>query len=144
VVAVSFAGPHVITVRITPVGGGAPVEAALQVTATVCRLATIVPRRSAAGGLVVALDSGGPTLRSATLLGAFRVPRGARIGTVTARGRTWTLRSLRITGLPPRTTALRVRLAPGVARGRLCALAAQLDGGAGPPVRVAPRCSGAQ
>jgi hypothetical protein len=138
------AGPHVITVRITPAGGGAPVEAALQVTATDCRLATIVPRRDRTGGLVVAIDSGGPPLRSATLLGAFLVPHGRRIGTVTAHGRTWTLRSLRITGLPPRTTAVRVHLTPGVARGRLCALAAQLDGGAGPPVRVVPRCSGAQ
>lgn len=134
------AGSHVITVRITPVGGGSPVEAALQVTATDCRLATIVPRRDRAGSVRVAIDSGGPPLRAVTLLGAFRAPRVRPIGTVTAHGRTWTLRSLRITGLPPNTTALRVRLAPGVARGRLCSLMAQLDGGVGPPVRVAPRC----
>jgi hypothetical protein len=69
---------------------------------------------------------------------------------VTAGGRTWSLpasaldrrrRTLRIAGLPAATTALRVRLARGVApSARACAMTATFEGGAGAPVRVAPRC----
>jgi hypothetical protein len=136
------AGAHVITVRITPAGGDT-VEAALQVTATDCRLATLTPRRDRAGGIVMHIDSGGPALRAVDLVAGVRMPRSGRFGTVTAAGRTRPVRARRITGLPSGTTALRVRLDPGVAR-RLCGLAVTLEGRSGPPVRVVPRCSGSR
>ena len=63
-------------------------------------------------------------------------PRALRAGALSRGGR-----ALRITGLPPGTTAVRVRLAAGVvAPGHRCALSAWLTGGAGPAVRVVPRC----
>ena len=63
-------------------------------------------------------------------------PRALRAGALSRGGR-----ALRITGLPPGTTAVRVRLAAGVvAPGHRCALSAWLTGGAGPPVRVVQRC----
>jgi hypothetical protein len=144
-------GRHVVGVRIAPAGGGPPVEAELQVTATDCQLASLAARPGANGALTIAVESGGPALRAVELVpsrGRFAV-RGGALGTVTAGGRTWPLRAsaldrsrgtLRVAGLPAATTALRVRLAPGVARGRLCGLAATLEGGSGPPVRVVPRC----
>ena len=51
-------------------------------------------------------------------------------------------RSLRITGLPHGTTAVRVHLAPGVlARGHRCSLSAWLRAASGaPPVHVIQRC----
>lgn len=148
------AGMHVVGVRIAPVGGGAPVEAELQVTATDCQLASLVQRPGAAGGLEVALASGGPGLRSIELRpgsGRFGNPRGRRLGTVgLSGGRNRALRasalsrsgrSLRISGLPHGTSAVRVRLAAGVvAPGHRCALSAWLTGGSGPPVRVVQRC----
>jgi hypothetical protein len=147
------AGPHVVTVRIAPAGGGAPVEAALQVTATDCRLATIASRRAGSGALIVDVDSGGPALRAVELVPArgarFAVPRGGRLGTASAAGRSWRVRAgaldrrartLRIAALPAGTTALRVRLAAGVAPGGRCAMSATIEGGAGAPVLVAPRC----
>jgi hypothetical protein len=148
------AGRHVVGVRIAPVGGGAPVEAELQVTATDCQLASLVQRPGARGGLEVALASGGPGLHSIELRpgsGRFGTPRGGRLGTVgLSGGRKRALRasalsrsgrSLRISGLPHGTSAVRVRLAAGVvAPGHRCALSAWLTGGSGPPVRVLQRC----
>ena len=148
------AGQHVIGVRIAPVGGGAPVEAELQVTATDCQLASLVQRPRAEGGLEVALASGGPGLHSIELRpgsGRFGRPRGGRVGTVgLPGGRNRALRasalsrsrrSLRISGLPHGTSAVRVRLAAGVvAPGHRCALSAWLTGGSGAPVRVLQRC----
>jgi hypothetical protein len=149
------AGRHVVAVRIQPVGGGPAVEAELQVTATDCRLASLSQRPDATGGLEVAIASGGPGLRSIELRpgsGRFGTPRGGRLGTVgLSGGRDRALRasalsgggrSLRITGLPHGTTAVRVRLASGVvAGGHACSLSAWLraDSGA-PPVRVVQRC----
>jgi len=53
-------GAHVIGVRITPAGGGAPVEAELQVTATDCQLATIGPSLAPPGAMTFDVSSGGP------------------------------------------------------------------------------------
>ena len=148
-------GRHVVGVRIAPAGGGPPVEAELQVTATDCQLALLSAAPGARGGLALAVASGGPALRAVDLTpgsGRFGAPRGGRLGTVAALpgGRERPLRAdalsrggraLRITGLPPGTTAVRVRLAAGVvAPGHRCALSALLTGGAGPPVRVVQRC----
>jgi hypothetical protein len=150
-------GPHVITVRIAAAGGGTPVEAALPVTATDCRLAFVVASVDRAGRLTLVADSGGPALRALELTparGRFAVPRGGRLGTVTALpgGLPRALvaadlisggRRLRVDGLAPATTAARVRLAPGVApRRRRCAVTVRLEGGAGAPARLAagPRC----
>jgi hypothetical protein len=149
------AGRHVVGVRIAPVGGGAPVEAELQVIATDCRLGSLTRLPDPRGGLAVDVASGGPALRAIELTpgsGRFGAPRGGRLGTATALpgGRKRPLRAaalsrggrtLRITGLPPGTTGVRVRLAAGVvAAGHRCALSAWLDGGAGPRVRVVQRC----
>jgi hypothetical protein len=145
-------GRHVIVVRITPAGGGAPVEAELQVTATDCQLATISPNLAAPGARTLDVASGGPPLRAIELVparGRFAVPRSGRLGTATIGGRTRLLRSsaldrghrtLRIAGLPAGTASVRVRFARGVAPGSACAMRATLEGGAGPPVRVVPRC----
>ncbi|MGZ6709828.1 MAG: hypothetical protein ACXVFN_23175 [Solirubrobacteraceae bacterium] len=149
------AGRHVVGVRLQPAGGGPAVEAELQVTATDCQLATLSQRPDVHGsGLEVAVASGGPALRAIELRpgsGRFGRPSG-RLGTVgLSGGRTRALRasalsrggrSLRITGLPRGTTAVRVRLAPGVlARGHRCALSAGLRAASGaPPVRVVQRC----
>jgi hypothetical protein len=122
-------GPHVITVRIRAARGGPRVEAQLQVTATDCRLAFVVPGVDRAGRLTIVAASGGPPLCALELVpagGRFAVPRGGRLGTVTilpgggrrAVGAADLLaggRRLRIAGLPPGTTVARVRLAPGVA-----------------------------
>ena len=141
--------------RIAPVGGGAPVEAELQVTATDCQLASLSALPGARGSLALTVASGGPALRAIELRpgsGRFGAPAGGRLGTVAALpgGRERPLRAgalsrsgraLRITGLPPGTTVVRVRLAAGVvAPGHRCALSAWLTGGAGPPVRVVRRC----
>jgi hypothetical protein len=149
------AGQHVVGVRIEAVGGGAPVEAELQVTAADCQLASLAPLPDARGGLTVDVASGGPALRTIELRpgsGRFGAPRGGRLGTVAVLpgGRERPLRadalsrggrSLRIAGLPPGTTAVRVRLAAGVvAPGHRCALSARLTGGSGAPVRVVQRC----
>jgi hypothetical protein len=145
---------HVIGVRIAPVGAGAPVEAEFQVTATNCQLASLSQGPGARGGLDVAVASGGPGLRSIELRpgsGRFGTPRGGRVGTVILAGghnralRASALsrsrRSLRITGLPHATSAVRVRLAAGVvAAGHRCALSAWLTGSSGAPVRVSQRC----
>ncbi len=103
----------------------------------------------------MAVASGGPALRAIELRpgsGRFGAPRGGRLGTVgLAGGRTRALRasalsrggrSLRISGLPHGTTALRVRLAPGVvAPGHRCSLSAWLRAASGAPaVRVVQRC----
>jgi hypothetical protein len=150
-------GPHVITVRIGAARGGPTVEAQLQATATDCRLAFVVPAVDRAGRLTLVADSGGPALRAVELMprrGRFAVPRRGRLGTVTllpGGGRRALSaadlvsggRRLRIAGLPPGTTAARVHLAAGVApRRRACAVTVRLEGGAGPPVRLAagPRC----
>jgi hypothetical protein len=150
-------GPHVITVRIAPAGGGTPVEATLQVTATDCRLAFVVPSVDRGGRLTLVADSGGPTLSALELTparGRFAVPRAGRLGTVTTlpggSPRALTAadlvsggRHLRIAGLPPATTAVRVRLGRRVLpRRRLCAVAVRLEGGAGAPARLIarPRC----
>ena len=117
-VAMYAAGRHVVGVRIAPVGGGAPVEAELQVTATDCQLASLVQRPGARGGLDVAVASGGPGLHSIELRpgsGRFGTPRGGRLGTVAGLpgGRSRALRAsalsrggraLRISGLPHGTT----------------------------------------
>jgi hypothetical protein len=148
------AGRHVVRVRIVPAGGGVAVEAELQVTAVDCQLASVSQRPDARGGLEVAVASGGPPLRSIELRpgsGRFGTPRGGRVGTVGLPGgrqhalRTSALsrggRALRIAGLPPGTTAVRVRLARGVvARRHSCALWAWLRGGDGALVRVVQRC----
>jgi hypothetical protein len=148
------AGRHVVGVRIEPVVGGAPVEAELQVMATDCQLASLVQRSDARGGVEVAVASGGPALRAIELRpgsGRFATPRGGRLGNVgLSGGRNRALRAgalsrggraLRIAGLPPGTTAVRVRLAAGiVVPGHRCALSAWLTGGSGPPVRVVQRC----
>jgi hypothetical protein len=149
------AGPHVVRVRIAPAGGGVAVEAELQVTATDCQLASLAAVPDARGGVAVDVRSGGPPLRSIELRagsGRFGTPRGGRLGTVArAPGarerplRTAALsrggRALRVDGLPAGTTALRVRLAPGVvAAGHRCALSAWLRGGDGALVRVVQRC----
>ncbi len=149
------AGRHVIAVRIAPAGGGAPVDAELQVTATDCQIASVAQRDDGTRSVTIDVDSGGPSLRAVELVparGRFAAAlRGGRLGTVTAGGRTWPLRAtaldrrrrtLRIAALPAGTTALTVRLAPGVApSARACALTATLEGGAGAPVRVvSPRC----
>jgi hypothetical protein len=145
-------GVHVIGVKITPAGGGAPVEAELQVTATDCQLASLSPNLAPPGAMTLDVASGGPPLRAIELVparGRFAVPRGGRLGTATIHGRTRPLsaraldrrhRTLRIAGLPTGTTSVRVRLARGVAPGDACAMRATLEGGAGPPVRVVPRC----
>jgi hypothetical protein len=146
------AGAHVIAVRITPSDGGAPVEAELQVTATDCRLASVMPSVASPGAMALDVGSGGPALRAIELVparGRFTVPRDGRLGTATIGGHTRTLharaldrkrRTLRIAGLPPRTTTVRVRLRRGVGPGKACAMAATLQGGSGPPVRVVARC----
>jgi hypothetical protein len=148
------AGPHVVRVRIAPAGGGVAVEAELQVTATDCQLASVSQRPDARGGVEVAVASGGPPLRSIELRagsGRFGRPRGGRLGTVALPGgrqralRASALsrggRALRIAGLPPGSTAVRVRLAAGVVRaGHRCALSAWLRGGDGALVRVVQRC----
>ncbi|HEY7620519.1 MAG TPA: hypothetical protein VH834_12140 [Solirubrobacteraceae bacterium] len=145
-------GPHVIGVRIAPAGGGAPVEAELQVTATNCQLASITPGVARPGAMTLDVASGGPVLRAVELVparGRFAVPRGGRLGTATIGGRARVLRSgaldrrhrtLRIGRLPEGTTSVRVRLRRGVAPGRACAMAATLEGGSGAPVRVVARC----
>jgi len=147
------AGRHVIAVRIAPAGGGAPVEAVLQVTATDCQLASVAQRDDRTRSVTIDVDSGGPALRAVELVparGRFAALPSGRLGTVTAGGRTWPLRAtaldrrrrtLRIAALPAGTTAIAVRLAPGVApSARACALTATLEGGAGAPVGVSPRC----
>ncbi|HEX6621622.1 MAG TPA: hypothetical protein VF024_18315 [Solirubrobacteraceae bacterium] len=150
------AGRHVVAVRLQPVGGGPAVEAELQVTATDCQLATLFQRPDLrGGGLEVAVASGGPALRAIELRpgsGRFGTPSGGRLGTVgLSGGPTRALRAsalsrggrgLRITRLPHGTTAVRVRLAPGVvARGHRCSLSAWLRAASGaPPVRVVQRC----
>jgi hypothetical protein len=148
-------GQHVVGVRIEPVGGGAPVEAELQVMATDCQLASLAPLPDGRGGLAIDVASGGPALRAIALTpgsGRFGPPRGGRLGSVVMLpgGRERPLRphalsrsgrALRIAGLPTGTTAVRVRLAAGVvAPGHRCALSAWLTGGTGPPVRVVQRC----
>jgi hypothetical protein len=149
------AGRHVVRVRLQPAGGGRAVEAELQVTATDCQLAHLSQRADLrGGGLEAAVASGGPALRAIELRpgsGRFGRP-SARLGTVgLSGGRTRALRasalsrggrSLRITGLPRGTTAVRVRLAPGVlARGHRCSLSAWLRPASGaPPVRGVQRC----
>ena len=103
------------------------VEAELQVTATDCQLASLAPLPDARGGLAVDVASGGPALRTIALTpgsGRFGAPRGGRLGTVGAARRTRAHaarpalrrggRALRIEGLPPGTTTVRVRLAAGV------------------------------
>jgi hypothetical protein len=145
-------GVHVVGVRIAPVGGGPPVEAELQVTATDCQLASLVPILAPPGAMTFDVASGGPALRAVTLTplrGRFAVPRGGRLGAVLVAGRARVLRasaldrgrrSLRIAGLPRGTTSVRVRLRRGVAPGVACAMRARLEGGTGPAVRVLPRC----
>jgi hypothetical protein len=148
------AGRHVVGVRIQPGGGGPPVEAELQVTATDCQLASLTALPGARGGVVVGVGSGGPALRSIELRpgsGRFGSPRGGRLGTVVLPGgRTRVLpasalrrggRALTIAGLPHGTSTVRVRLAAGVvARGHRCALWARVHGGAGAPADVVQRC----
>jgi hypothetical protein len=149
------AGRHVVGVRIQPVGGGPAVEAELQVTATDCQLASLSQRPALRGGLEMGVASGGPALRAIELRpgsGRFGAPHGGRVGTVGLSGaparalRASALsrdgRSLRITGLPHGTTAVRVRLAPGVvAPGHRCALSAWLRAASGgPAVHVVQRC----
>jgi hypothetical protein len=146
------AGAHVIGVRIAPAGGGAPVEAELQVTATDCQLASLSPNLAAPGAMTLDVGSGGPALRAIELVparGRFAVPRGGVLGSVRIGGRTRPLRAgaldarrrtLRIGGLPADTASVRVHLGRGVAPGSACAMRATLEGGAGPPVRVQPRC----
>jgi hypothetical protein len=150
------AGRHVVGVRIQPVGGAPAVEAEFQVTATDCQLASLSQRPDLRGGLEVGVASGGPALRAIELRpgsGRFATPRGGRLGTVgLSGGPTRALRasalsrggrSLRITGLPHGTTAVRVRLAPGVvAPGHRCALSAWLRAATSgaPAVRVVQRC----
>jgi hypothetical protein len=151
------AGRHVVGVRIQPVGGGPAVEAELQVMATDCQLASLSQRPDPrGGGLEVAVASGGPALRAIELRpgsGRFAAPRGGRLGTLgLPGGRTRALRasalsrggrSLHIAGLPHGTTAVRVRLAPGmVAPADRCALSAWLRAAASgaPAVRVIQRC----
>jgi hypothetical protein len=141
-------GRHVIGVRIVPAGGGTPVEAELQVVATDCRLASITPRAARPGAMTLDVDTGGPDLRAIELVpgrGRFTVPPDGRLGTATAGGRARTLRAssvdaerrtLRIAGLPPGTTTVRLRLRRGVAPGKASRMAATLEGGSGPPVRV--------
>jgi hypothetical protein len=150
------AGRHVLGVRIQPLGGGPAVEAELQVTATDCELASLSQRPDLRdGGLEVAVVSGGPVLRAIELRpgrGRFGAPRSGRLGTVgLSGGRSRALRasalsgggrSLRITGLPHGTTAVRVRLAPGIVKaGHRCSLTAWLRPASGAPaVRVVQRC----
>jgi hypothetical protein len=149
-------GPHVIGVRIQPIGGGPAVEAELQVTATDCRLASLSQRPGPrGGGLEVAVASGGPAVGAIELRpgsGRFGAPRSGRLGTVgLSAGRSRALRatalsrggrSLRIAGLPHGTTAVRVHLAAGViAPGHRCALTAWVRAASGAPaVRVVQRC----
>jgi hypothetical protein len=102
-----------------------------------------------------AIASGGPGLRAIELRpgsGRFGTPRGGRLGTVDlAAGRSRALRAaalsrggrgLRITRLPHGTTAVRVRLGPGVvASGHRCSLSAWLRAESGAPaVHVLQRC----
>jgi hypothetical protein len=147
------AGRHVVGVRIAPLGGGPAVEAELQVTATDCQLASVTQGVDARGGVEVAVASGGPSLRSIELRpgsGRFGIPRGGRLGAVElAGGRHRALgasalsrdrRALRIAGLPHGTSAVRLRLAPGVVAGRRCALSARLRGSSGALVHVVQRC----
>ena len=148
---------HVISVRIAPAAGGPPVEAQWQVTATDCRLAFVAPSLDRSGKLTVVADSGGPPLRAVALApaaGRFAVPRHGRLGTLTALPSHQRIpvgapdllaasRRLRIGDLPPATTAVRIRLAPGVTpRGRPCALSVSLQGATGAPARLVagPRC----
>jgi hypothetical protein len=147
-------GRHVVGVRIAPVGGGPPVEAELQVTATDCQLAWVSTLAGPRRGVTVDAGSGGPVLRSVELRpgsSRFRRPASGRLGTVVLPGHgtralpTSALsrggRALTVTGLPHGTTALQVRLAAGVvARDHRCALRARLHGGAGPPADVVQRC----
>jgi hypothetical protein len=149
-------GPHVVGVRIQPVGGGTAVEAELQVTATDCQLASLSQRPDLrGGGLEVGVASGGPALSAIELRpgsGRFGTPRSGRLGTLgLGGGRLRALRasalsrggrSLRLTRLPHGTTAVRVHLAPGVvAPGHRCSLTAWLRAASGaPPVRVVQRC----
>jgi hypothetical protein len=67
------AGQHVVGVRIAPVGGGAPVEAELQVTATDCQLASLAPLPDARGGLGV-VAAGHRCALSAWLTGGSGAP----------------------------------------------------------------------
>ncbi len=150
------AGTHVIGVRIAPAGGGAPVEAQLQVTATNCRLASVAARRTARGTLAIDVDSGGPALGAVELVpggrARFAIPRGGRLGTATelpggrrravsARGLDARRRTLRLGALSAATTGLRIRLDRRAApRGRACPVFVTLEGGTGPPARVAARC----
>jgi hypothetical protein len=150
------AGTHVIGVRIAPAGGGAPVEAQLQVTATNCRLASLAARRTPRGTLALDVDSGGPALGAIEVVpggrARFAVPRGGRVGTVTelpggrrravtARGLDSRRRTLRIGGIAAGTTGLRLRLDRRAApHGRACAISVTLEGGTGPPARIAPHC----
>jgi hypothetical protein len=150
------AGRHVIGVRIQPVGGGPAVEAELQVTATDCQLASLSQRPDLrGGGLEVAVASGGPVLSAIELRpasGRFGTPRNGRLGTLgLSGGRSRALRasalsrggrSLHIAGLPHGTSAVRVRLAPGVvAPGHRCSLSAWLRPATGAPVvRVVQDC----
>jgi hypothetical protein len=149
------AGRHVVGVRIAPLGGGAPVEAELQVTATDCQLASLAALPAARGALTVDVRSGGPALRTIELRagsGRFGAPPRGRLGTVAVMpgGRERSLpasalsrggRALRIAGLPHGITAVRVRLAPGVvAPGHRCALSAWLQGASGGRVPVVQRC----
>jgi hypothetical protein len=145
-------GLHVISVRIVPTGGGTPVEAELQVTATDCQFASILPGVARPGAMTLDVTSGGPDMRAIELVpgrGRFAVPRDGRLGTATTGGRTRVLRAgaldrrhrtLRIGRLPKGTTGVLVHLDRGVAPGRACAMGATLEGGAGVPVRVAARC----
>jgi hypothetical protein len=150
-------GPHVITARIGAAGGGAPVEAQLEVTATDCRFAFLLGSLDRARRLTLVADSGGPPLRAVELApvrGRFTAPSGGRLGSVTplpgGRPRALSAMALRsggrrllITRLPAWATAARVRLAPGVVpRRHPCALTARLEGGAGAPARLTagPRC----
>lgn len=146
-------GRHVVGVRIAPVGGGPPVEAELQVTATDCQLASVSALPGARGGVAVDIGSGGPPLRSIELragsgrfgarggrLGRIELP-GGRTRPLPASARSRDGRALHITGLPHATATVRVRLAAGVvAGGHRCALSAWLHGGAGAPVHVVQRC----
>jgi hypothetical protein len=141
-----------LTVRVRDPYGGAPVEAELQVTATDCQLATLSPNLAAPGAMTLDVASGGPPLRAIELVqarGSFAVPHSGLLGTATIGGRARPLRAsaldrrhrtLRIAGLPAGTASVRVRFARGVAPGSACAMRATLEGGAGPPVRVLPRC----
>ena len=152
------AGRHVVGVRIQPAGGGPPVEAELQVTATDCQLASLTAAARARGGAVAlasppagrrcARSSCGPAAAaSAGRTGGAWAPwraagrphaRPARLGAEPRRPG-----ADASPGLPHGTTTVRVRLAAGVvAPGHLCALRARLHGGAGAAGRTS--CSAAE